>query len=90
VFAPDGPPILALSGRDLSAEGMAVEPVAALSGAGRFHVALPAEGGAEPLLVWARVLRCEPDRTALRFELGEDRFLQGRLARFVETLEPAA
>jgi cellulose biosynthesis protein BcsQ len=90
VFAPDGPPILALSGRDLSAEGMAVEPIAALSGAGRFHVALPAEGGAEPLLVWARVLRREPDRLALRFELGEDPSLQRRVAHFVETLEPAA
>jgi cellulose biosynthesis protein BcsQ len=90
VFAPDGPPILALSARDLSAEGMAVEPVAALSGAGRFHIALAAGGDEEPLLVWARVLRREPDRTALRFELGEDQFLQRRLARFVEALEPAA
>ncbi len=90
VFAQEGPPILALSVRDLSAEGMAVEPVAELARAGLVHVALAAAGEAEPLLVWARVLRSEADRTALRFEVGEDAFLRGRLARFVETLEPAA
>lgn len=90
VFPQGGPAILALSGRDLSAEGIAVEPDAELPRAERLHLALAAEGGAEPLLVWARVARQEADRTALRFELGEDAGLRSRLARFVESLDPAA
>jgi len=88
-FSLDDPPIVALLGRDVSPEGIAVEPSAALAHAGRVHLALPPAAGGEPLLVWARVVRRDPDRLALRFELEGHGELRARLGRFVEELDRA-
>jgi cellulose biosynthesis protein BcsQ len=85
-FGCEDPPVLALRGRDLSAGGIALEPCADLARTQRLHLALAPEDGADHLLVWAEVLRREPDHVALRFEVGADAALRGRLARFVETL----
>ena len=93
-FCASGPPILALSGRDVCADGIAVERSEAVARAGRVHLALAPEGPGERLLVWASVLRCDDDRTVLRFEVGEDEALGHRLAGFVagldEAIRPAA
>ncbi len=75
------PPILALVGRDLSPGGIAIEPSAEVARAGRVRLALGLERGGERLLVWARVLRSDPDRLALRFEAAGDAELGRRLAR---------
>ena len=88
-FSLQDPPIVALLGRDVSPDGIAVEPSAALARAGRVHLALPPAAGSEPLLVWARVIRRDPDRLALRFELEGHGELRERLGRFVEELDGA-
>ena len=81
------PPILALCARDLSSDGIAVEPSPELVRAGRVHVLLESEGPGESLLVWARLVRSDDVSTALRFEPAEDVALRRRLATFVEGLE---
>jgi cellulose biosynthesis protein BcsQ len=86
-FSFEDPPILALRGRDLSPGGIALEPCADLARAGRVHLALAPEGGGERLLVWARVVRCDADRLALRFEIESDTELRQRLTRFVAALD---
>jgi cellulose biosynthesis protein BcsQ len=88
-FCLEDPPILALRGRDLSPLGIAVEPSQHVTRAGRLHLALEPEASGDRLLVWARVVRCDADRLALRFEVEGDADLQRRLARFAEALEPA-
>jgi cellulose biosynthesis protein BcsQ len=80
-FSSAEPPILALVGRDLSPGGIAIEPSAEVARAGRVRLALGLEGSGERLLVWARVLRSDPDRLALRFEAAGDAELGLRLAR---------
>jgi hypothetical protein len=87
-FAFAAPPILALRAHDLSSGGIAVEPSAELARAGRVHLALAAEAAGERLLVWAQVLRSDPERMALRFEVDDDDELRRRLTSFVERLEP--
>lgn len=87
-FQLEDPPIIALDARDLSTEGIGVAPTPALQPGSRVHLALGAEAGGEPLLVWARVVRSEGEATALRFDFGEDELLHQRLARFVAGLEP--
>ncbi len=86
------PPIIALRAHDLSTDGIAVEPSADVARVGRVHLALAAEGAGERLLVWARVLRSDPERMALRFEVEDDVELRRQLSSFVERLEltPAA
>jgi cellulose biosynthesis protein BcsQ len=88
-FSFEDPPILALHGRDLSPGGIALEPNAELARAGRVHLALAPLGGGERLLVWARVVRRDADRLALRFEIEGDAELQRRLRRFVTELDRA-
>jgi cellulose biosynthesis protein BcsQ len=85
-FSGDEPPILALCGRDLSPAGIALEPSAGLARAERLHLALAPESPGDHVLVWAEVVRREADHVALRFEVGADAELRGRLARFVEAL----
>jgi hypothetical protein len=89
-FCVEDPPILALHGRDLSPGGVAVEPSEGVVRAGRVHLALGPEGSGERLLVWARVVRRDTDRLALRFEVEGDAELQRRLVSFVEGLEPGS
>lgn len=81
------PPIVALHGRDLSAEGIALEPSAEVARAGRVHLALAPPSGGERVLVWAHVVRRDADRLALRFELEGDAELRQRLHHFVAGLE---
>jgi cellulose biosynthesis protein BcsQ len=81
-----GPQILVLRGRDLSPGGIAFEPSADLARAERVHLALAPESSGDRLLVWAKVVRREPDRVALCFEVGADAGLRGRLERFVAGL----
>ena len=88
-FSLEGPPIVALRSRDLSTDGIAVEPSADLAREGRLQLALACEGSGESLLVWARLVRCDAERWVLRFEVGEDGELRRRLASFVEGLAPA-
>jgi cellulose biosynthesis protein BcsQ len=85
-FSFEDPPILALQGRDLSPHGIAVEPSEQAAHAGRVHLALAPLGGGERLLVWARVVRRDADRLALRFEIEGDAELQQRLRCFVAEL----
>jgi cellulose biosynthesis protein BcsQ len=87
-FSFEEPPILALVGRDLSPEGIAIEPSAHVARAGRVQLALALEGSSERLLVWARVVRSDPDRLALRFEVNGDAELRRRLSRLAERREP--
>ena len=87
-FSFEEPPILALVGRDLSPEGIAIEPSAHVARAGRVQLALALEGSGERLLVWARVVRSDPDRLALCFEVNGDAELRRRLSRLAERREP--
>ena len=79
---------MALRARDLSMDGIAVEPSPDLARAGRVHVMLASEGAGDSLLVWARLVRSDRASMALRFDLAEDSALGRRLASFVEGLEP--
>ena len=87
-FSLENPPIIALRTRDLSMDGIAVEPSPDLARAGRVHVMLASEGAGDSLLVWARLVRSDRASMALRFDLAEDSALGRRLASFVEGLEP--
>jgi cellulose biosynthesis protein BcsQ len=51
------PPIVALRARDISPEGMGIEPTQALASGERVHIALPQHRSEPPLLLWARVVR---------------------------------
>jgi cellulose biosynthesis protein BcsQ len=82
------PPIIALSARDLSLEGIAVEASPELARAGRVHLALASEGAGDSLLVWARLVRSDGESMALCFDLADDAALRRRLAGFVAGLEP--
>jgi cellulose biosynthesis protein BcsQ len=88
-FSFGDPPILALHVRDLSPGGIAIEPSAEVACAGRVHLALAPDGGGERLLVWARVVRRDADRLALRFEIEGDAELRRRLRHFVAELDRA-
>jgi cellulose biosynthesis protein BcsQ len=81
-------PISALRARDVSLEGIAVEPSPELTQAGRVHLMLASEGSGGSLLVWARLIRSDGESMALRFDLTEDAVLRRRLARFVEGVDP--
>jgi len=87
-FSLGDPAIIALHARDLSLEGIAVEPSPELARAGRVHLALASQGAGESLLVWARLVRSDGESLALRFDLAEDAALRRRLSRFVEGLDP--
>jgi hypothetical protein len=87
-FSLGDPPIIALRARDLSLDGIAVEPSLELARAGRVHLALACEAAGEALLVWARLVRSNAESMALRFDLGADAALRRRLASFVEGLDP--
>ncbi len=87
-FRLEDPPIIALDARDLSTDGIGVVHSPALQTGSRVHLALGAETGGEPLLVWARVVRSQGEAMALRFDFDEDEGLHERLARFVAGLEP--
>ena len=87
-FSLEDPPIIALRTRDLSLDGIAVEPSPQLARAGRVHLVLASKGAGESLLVWAQLVRSGDESMALRFDLAEDSALGRRLASFVEGLEP--
>jgi cellulose biosynthesis protein BcsQ len=87
-FRLEDPPILELRGRDLSLEGVGVEPLPALGVGARVHLALAPEPRVEPVLVWARVVRAEGEGTGLRFEAPGDLRDRERLAALVAGLAP--
>jgi hypothetical protein len=87
-FSLEDPPIIALRTRDLSLDGIAVEPSPDLARAGRVHLVLASEGTGDSLLVWARLVRSDAESMALRFDLAEDSALGRRLASFMEGLDP--
>jgi hypothetical protein len=86
----EDPPIIALRTRDLSLDGIAVEPSPQLARAGRVHLVLASKGAGESLLVWANLVRSGDESMALRFDLPEDTALRRRLASFVEGLGPTS
>jgi hypothetical protein len=51
------PPVLSLRARDLSQEGLGIEPDHELVSGERVHIALPQPRDEPPLLLWARVVR---------------------------------
>ena len=68
-FRSKAPPVLALSARDLSTEGLGIARAPGLSLGERVQLALSADAGDETLLVWARVVRDDgPRGMALAFE----------------------
>jgi hypothetical protein len=85
-FSLEDPPIIALRTRDLSLDGIAVEPSPDLPRAGRVHLVFASEGAGDSLLVWAQLVRSDRESMALRFDLPEDAVLRRRLATFVEGL----
>jgi hypothetical protein len=87
-FSLEDPPIIALRTRDLSMDGIAVEPSPGLARAGRVQLVLASEGAGDSLLVWARLVRSDGERMALRFDLAEDSALSRQLASFVGGLSP--
>ena len=89
-FLLEDPPILELRGRDLSLEGVGVEPVPELGVGKRVHLALARESGVEPLLVWARVVRAEDEGAGLCFETPGDLRDRERLATLVAGLTPVS
>jgi len=89
-FLLEDPPILELRGRDLSLEGVGVEPVPKLGVGKRVHLALARESGVEPLLVWARVVRAEDEGAGLCFETPGDLRDRERLATLVADLPPVS
>ncbi len=89
-FLLEDPPILELRGRDISLEGVGVEPVPELGVGKRVHLALARESGVEPLLVWARVVRAEDEGAGLCFETPGDLRDRERLATLVAGLPPVS
>jgi cellulose biosynthesis protein BcsQ len=68
-FRSSAPPILALSARDVSADGLGVDAALGLRVGERVQLAMSRDAGEDTLLVWARVVRDDgAGRMALAFE----------------------
>jgi cellulose biosynthesis protein BcsQ len=88
-FREIGPPVVALRARDLSREGMGIEPTQELASGERVHIALPQQRSEAPLLLWARVVRIGAEGAqGLAFESGTASS-RDRLERLTDQLGPS-